>query len=409
MNPRPVRAIAAARGAPPERAAGVRPIPVLVMVAWAGVFLNVLAFTGIPTVIPVPPAAGQLVTQGALPVAVLLALVVNRGGVVVPNGFLVLLSALAVVSLIVSIHNEFALASTFRGLRFIAFLLLLWLLTPWFGRRDMMLLRCHRYCLGAVLGTVVAGALVAPGLAFAYGGRLSGVLWPIPPTQVAHYAAVLLGTTVVLWMCNVITSRHAMLIVVVAGAILVGTHTRTALMAGAIGLVVAAASLFLGHARVRRASAAGAALGIMGAAVFATQLTTWALRGQSTEDVSELTGRTEVWSRVFSMDRSVLGEVFGSGLSNMSFDGLPIDSSWVAAFLDQGWFGIVVAGALLLWLLLLAVTRERGPHRGVALFLIVYCLVASITESGLTAPSTYLLDLAVAASLLAPGLKGRPS
>jgi hypothetical protein len=234
------------------------------------------------------------------------------------------------------------------------------------------------------------------------------VLWPMPPTQVAHYAAVVLGTTLILWMCNVVTSRHALLVVVLAGAVLVGTHTRTALMAGAIGIVVAGASLFLGHARVRRASAVGAALGIVALAVFATQLTTWLMRGQSADDAAELTGRTKVWSLVFSTDRPLLGELFGSGLSNASFDGLPIDSAWVAAFLDQGWFGMIVGGALLLWLLLLAVTRERGPRRGVALFLIVYCLVASITETGLTAPSTYLLDLTVAASLLAPASRGAP-
>ena len=35
----------------------------------------------------------------------------------------------------------------------------------------------------------------------------------MPPTQVAHYAAVLLGTSAVLWMCRVITGRHALLAV----------------------------------------------------------------------------------------------------------------------------------------------------------------------------------------------------
>ena len=33
-------------------------------------------------------------------------------------------------------------------------------------------------------------------------------------------------------------------------------------------------------------------------------------------------------------------EMFGNGLSNKSFDGLPVDSNWVATFLDLGWFGI---------------------------------------------------------------------
>jgi hypothetical protein len=37
----------------------------------------------------------------------------------------------------------------------------------------------------------------------------------------------------------------------------------------------------------------------------------------------------------------------------------------------------------------------------VALFLIVYCLIASVTETGLSNASPYVLDLAVAAALLA--------
>src|SRR5690349_15114903 len=83
--------------------------------------------------------------------------------------------------------------------RFLVFMAVLWLVSPWFGRRDMALLRCHRMCLGVVLVTVVLGALASPGLAFSFGGRLSGVLWPIPATQVAHYAAIVFGTTALLW------------------------------------------------------------------------------------------------------------------------------------------------------------------------------------------------------------------
>ncbi len=382
-----------------------RAVPVLLVLAWAALFLNVLAFSGVPTILPIPRPVGQMVTQGALPAALVLALVANRRGVVVPNGLLVLLSILAVISLMVSVHSDYVVSSTFRACRFIGFVVVLWLFTPWFGRRDMMLLRCQRYVLGVVLGSVVVGVAISPGAAFAFQGRLSGVLWPIPPTQVAHYAAVMLGTTVVLWMCRVIGGRHALGVVVVSGPILVATHTRTALVAVVIGLMFAGASLFLGHARVRRASAAGVALGVVGLSLFASQLTTWALRGQSSQEAGQLTGRTKVWDQVFSLDRSLPGEIFGSGLSNMSFNGLPIDSNWVATFLDEGWAGLVVEGAVLLWLLLLAVTHVRGPRRGVALFLIVYCLVASVTETGLGAPSPYLLDLSVAAAMLAPGIR----
>ena len=370
------------------------------LAVWGALFFNVLAFSANPTVVPIPRPVGQLLTQGALVLALALALAVNRRGVMRPNLVLVLLTMLSVVAVMASIHNEFVLGSTFRACRLAGFVLILWLLTPWWGRQDMLLLRCHRRCLWFILGTVIAGAAIAPGMAFAFEGRLSGVLWPIPPTQVAHYAAMLLGTSAVLWMCRVITGRHMIVSLVATVAVLVGTHTRTALLAVVVGLVVAGASLFLGHARVRRTSAGMAVLGVVAATVFASEVTKWALRGQTTQEASQLTGRTKVWSAVFDMPRPKIEELFGSGLSNQSFNGLPIDSNWVASYLDQGWFGIVVQATVILVLLLLAATRERGPQRAVALFIIVYCLVASFTETGLGTASPYLLDLTVAASLL---------
>ena len=84
----------------------------------------------------------------------------------------------------VSIHNQFFLGSTFRACRLIAYVTVLWLLTPWWGRADFPLLRAHITCLRIVIVTVLIGAVVAPGAAFSYEGRLSGALWPIPPTQV---------------------------------------------------------------------------------------------------------------------------------------------------------------------------------------------------------------------------------
>ncbi len=182
------------------------PLPV-----WAALFVNVLAFSGLPTLLPIPTTVGQLVTQGALIVAFLLALLANPRGVIRPSLFLVLLSVLAVVALMVSIHNQFFLGSTFRACRLIGFMTVLWLLTPWWGRADFPLLRAHITCLRIVIVTVLVGAVLAPGAAFSYEGRLSGALWPIPPTQVAHYAAVLLGCTVVLWFGGAVRGRTALL------------------------------------------------------------------------------------------------------------------------------------------------------------------------------------------------------
>jgi hypothetical protein len=390
---RPVGASALLRG----------PLP-----AWAALFANVLAFSSLPTVVPIPVSVGRLVTQGALVLALLLALLANPGGVVRPSVFLVLLTMLATVALMVSIHNEFVLGSTFRAARLIGFTIVLWLLTPWWGRPDLVLLRSHLTCLRIVLISVLVGAVIAPGAAFSYDGRLTGAIWPIPPTQVAHYAAVLLGCTVVMWFGRAVRGRTAFLTLLAAGAALVGAHTRTALIAMTVGLVVAGASMFMGHARVRRASALLVVMAVTAATLFAPLILDWLWRGQTFQEASQLTGRTRVWSAIFGLERPWLQELFGSGLSNKSFDGLPIDSNWLAVYLDQGWFGIFVDAALLLVLIVLAVTHRRGIRRAVALFLVSYCLVASISETGLGDASPYLLNLVVAASLLAaPGGKGR--
>ena len=372
------------------------PLPV-----WAALFVNVLAFSGLPTLFPIPTTVGQLITQGSLILAFLLALMANRAGVMRPNVFLVLLSLLAVVALMVSIHNEFIFGSTFRACRLIGFIAVLWLLTPWWGRSDLALLRSHIWCLRTVVGTVLVGAVLAPGAAFSFEGRLSGALWPVPPTQVAHYAAVLLGCTVVLWLGGALRGRTALLTLAITAAALIGAHTRTALIAMIVGLVVGAASMFVGHARVRRASAVLGVIAVIGVSLFSPLLVDWFWRGQSAEEAAQLTGRTKVWTEILGLQRSSLEQAFGSGLSNKSFNGLSIDNNWLAVYLDQGWFGVALVALLLLVLIFLAVMHRRGVRRAAALFLITYCLVASITETGLGDASPYLLDLVAAASLLA--------
>ena len=399
MNTSPTVLVGRGRRRAPRTAPAV---PGLVLATWAALVVNVLAFSNnTMMLVPIPDTVGKLITQASLALALLLALAANPRGLLHPNLFMALLTMLAVLSLMVSIHNEFFAGSTYRALRLLLFVMVLWLLTPRWGRRDMLLLRCHLRVLWVILGTVILGGAVSPGLAFSFEGRLSGVVWPIWPTGVAHLAAILFGTSVLLWMCRVTTGRHASAALAITAAVLVATHTRTAVAGTLIGLAVATASLFLGHVRARRASAFSAAGMAVAAMFFASALTTWAMRGQSAQEASQLTGRTVVWSAVFDTPRPLVERLFGSGLSNQAFNGLSIDSSWVSMFLDQGLIGVVIMTTVLLVLLIMAATHERGPERAVALFLVVYCLVASITESGLGAAAPYQLDLAVAASLLA--------
>ncbi|MFC8501705.1 O-antigen ligase family protein [Pedococcus sp. NPDC057267] len=388
-------------GAPSLRT-GAKEVPRLLLLAWGSLLLNVLPPYGAASFLPIPHAMNQAIAQGSLLVAIVLALLVNPRIVIRPNLFLVLVSTMAVVALIVSIHSEFIVGSTYRAIRLCGFVLALWLLTPWWGRRELLLLRVHRLCLWAAVGSVVLGLVISPGTAMGDQGRLSGTIWPMPAPQVAHYAAVLLGTTALLWMCRVIGGRHAALAIVVSVAVLLGTHTRTALLGCVVGLAVGSASLFLGHARVRRTSVWTIVTAIVGGTAFAPQILGWLARGQSAQDAAELTGRTKVWSAATEGQRPLVNELFGNGLSNKSFNGLPVDSNWVATYIDLGWFGIVMQVAFLLLLLLTAATHVRGLRRATALFLTVYCITASFTEVGPGDASPYLLDLFVAASLLAP-------
>ena len=88
------------------------PLDWRVLAVWSALFLNVLQFTALPTVLPIPGPVGQLIAQGALPLAVLLALVANPRGLMRPNAYVVAFSLLVLLALMVSLHNPFLAGST---------------------------------------------------------------------------------------------------------------------------------------------------------------------------------------------------------------------------------------------------------------------------------------------------------
>jgi len=140
-------------------------------------------------------------------------------------------------------------------------------------------------------------------------------------------------------------------------------------------------------------------IGVMTAAGVAT---TWLARGQNTAELSSLTGRTDFWHLVLTLPRTRFQEIFGFGLSNGTIDGLPIDSNWLVAYLEQGIVGVILCALMWLFLLVTAFFQPSGTRRALALFLITYTLVASFTQVGFAQATTYLLELTLAASLLVP-------
>jgi hypothetical protein len=368
---------------------------------WGLLVLNAIGYAGLA--VHVPSAVGKIITQGALLVALLLALTVNRRVVVRPNVFLCLVSLLALEAVVTILPPEH-LGTVYRTFRLIGFVAVLWLLTPWWGRRDMLLVRAHLTSLAVILGSVLLGVLVVPGHALTH-HRLQGALWKIPPTQVAHYAAVTFGVVVVLWICGQLRGRVTLAIAAATGAILIATHTRTALAALIAGLVVAGLSLIAVTTRVRRVFAVAATVTAIAIITLSSFLVTWIVRGEGGSELTDLTGRTAVWGPLLALPRDTFQQIFGFGLSNDSFNGLAIDSNWLASYQAQGLFGVILCAVILIFLLVAACRHPRGVRRALALFLVTYCLVASFTEVGFTDASPYLLELTLAASLLMPPLR----
>jgi hypothetical protein len=368
--------------------------------AWGLLFFNTLTFVSGLSALDIPSKIGKGIAQAALPLAIGIALTVNPRIKVRPNAFLCIM-CLLVADTVLTATQAPHLGTVFRTFRLAEFVAGLWLLTPWWGRRDMMLLRIHLRCLWGALGSVILGLLVFPGHAFAYSGRLTGVIWPMYPTQVAQYAAVVIGLTIVLWLGRVFSGRATLVSVTVATGILILTHTRTALAALVAGILIAGLSFFTVSARVRKFFATGAAILSIGAVTAAGVVTTWLTRGQDTAGLTTLTGRTSFWTLVLNMPRTRFQEIFGFGLSNASVDGLPIDSNWLSSYLQEGLFGVAVCVIVLAFLLVAALFQSRGVRRALTLFIVTYCLLASLTEDTFTDASAYLLHLVVAASLLA--------
>jgi hypothetical protein len=378
----------------------------MVTVTWFLLLFNTLTFYSGISFLHIPGAVGKGIAQATLPVAFLLALAVNRRQLIRPNVFLCIVSLLVVGVLITTLQPQH-LGTVYRTFRLALFIATLWLLTPWWGRRDMLLVRSHITALSIALGSVLVGLVLSPGHALV-AGRLTGALWPIVPTQVAHYAAVLTGLVVVLWFCGELRGRTAALTVMVTGVILILTHTRTALAALIAAIVVAGLSLIVAKARVRKLFAAGGVLVAVVVATLSQALTTWLARGENSQELYNLTGRTTVWTALVNYPRNKFQEIFGFGLSNSSFDGRSIDSNWLSSYQEQGLFGVAVCAAMLLFLIAAAYFQPRGVQRALALFLVTYCLIASFTEVGFTDASPYLLELTLAASLLVPSAARYP-
>lgn len=381
--------------------------PRLLGAIWALLAINTLGSQGARTIVPIPQPVFQLITMGSLVAAFSIALLLNPKLRVRPNAFLVLLSVLLLVSVVSTLMSlarlESGVGGLFRCGRFALFIATLWLLTPWWGA-TLAFVRQHIRVMAALLVPVVAGLVGAPGYALpdTYDGRVVGALWPLTPPQVGQYAAIVVGLTVVVWLARRTDAHSVLLLGLPAVTLLLLSYTRTATIGLLAGLVVAGLALMFTSARTRRFLGAVVLVAIVAAVAFAPAVALWLRRGQDAEEFANLTGRQKVWDPLLAAPRDIGELLFGTGLSNKTFDGLPIDSSWLAVFHEQGIVGVGIVVIMLGTLLVTAVLRPPSPARACAFFLIFYCVVASYAEVGLGDASPYLLHLAVAAAALTP-------
>lgn len=378
-----------------------RDAPPLVGLVWALLVVNTLGSIGVETIVPLPDPVLQMVTMGSLGVAFVLALVLNPRLRVRPNAFLLLLTLLLVVSIVSSATLQSGVGALVRCARLAVLIATLWLLTRWWND-SLDFVRHHLRAVGAVLGSVVLGIVVAPGLAIPaiHDGRVTGVVWPLTPTQIGDYAAVVAGLTLVLWLARSASRWSVVGIALPAIILLLMSHTRTATIGLVAGVTVAGLTLALTNAHARRSLAGTALAAGLIIAAFPAALMGWFRRGQGEDALEELTGRQRVWDALLAAERTPTEQLFGVGLTDKSFVGLPIDSTWLTVYHEQGLVGVVILVMFLAGLIFAAAMRPPSPARACAVFLIVYCLVASYTQTGIGDASSYLLHVIVAAALL---------
>jgi O-Antigen ligase len=289
----------------------------------------------------------------------------------------------------------------------IAIPLLLW---SWLAGRPRQFLRAHRLAHLLVGLVVVAGLAAAPadawdgGGSFGAGGRLQGVFLPMLPPRVGEIGAVLVGLTAIALVFRQARRLPGSIIIGLGLSLVILSRTRTAAAGLLVGLLVAF-GITRKHRLGRRGLATLLVLVLLAVPLFAP-IRSWAVREQDSQRLSSFTGRTLAWSAVLEQQSSWRTVLLGHGLGNKGvllrrgegdFDVMAIDNGWLSLLWETGWLGVAIV-LLALTAAVVAVARAPTPYvRAAAGFLIVYVVVSSVTETGLSDLSSQTLHVLVAA------------
>ena len=109
---------------------------------WGLLLFNTMTYAPGVSVLDLPSKLGKGIAQGSLPVAILLALSANPKIKVRPN-VLLCIEGLLLFDAVLTAIQVHRFGTMYRTFRLAEYLAALWLLTPWWGRRDMLLFRWH--------------------------------------------------------------------------------------------------------------------------------------------------------------------------------------------------------------------------------------------------------------------------
>jgi O-antigen ligase len=377
--------------------------------------------------LPMPNVVEQALKLTFLLVALALTVRDNWSLRLVPGiPVLVAVTVLAASTMVPVLAGVAGMDSLVRASRLCLLVLIAWLLSPWALAVDGMELARAQFTTYALLTAVflTQGALF-PGAAHEPPvGRLRGVLPACDPPRVAEIAAVTAGLAVLLCAGRLLGPRLSLAIFVMALATLLATHTRTALTSLGLGLVIALLSLFRESRRARMVFTLMALASAVALVLAWNPINAYLLRGQNEQELSTLTGRRVVWAAVPKAQPPGIARWFGIGLGPKKLDGrpfvdgwpsshrlpgipittqpggFPIDSGWLAAYREQGYVGVGLTAGIILAVIVGALRLRRGPARAVALFLATVVAVSTITETGVSEASPYLLHLMFAGLLI---------
>ncbi|GAA2789587.1 hypothetical protein [Kribbella solani] len=299
-----------------------------------------------------------------------------------------------------------------RLARFLIGLVFLFLLWRPLVQVPERLVRAHLWAHLLLGATVVLSLAYSPSQAWrplrslGTGYRLQGVIIPMLPPRVGEVGAILLGLALIGLVCRKLSTLPAVTLIGLGGVLIAASRTRTSAAALAFGLLLA---LILTRKTWAGRIASFAFPAVLGLAfLMIGSLHDWLLRGQGTQQISSLSGRTTSWHAVLDEKVSIQTAIIGHGLGNKrvllrrgegDIDVMAIDNSWLGLYWETGLLAVAIV-AIALIVAWVSVVRAPTPYvRACGALLLGYVTAASLNESGLSDLSSMTVHLLVAAAI----------